>query len=304
MIDYILFVSAYILAAFCSGSETAISAADRVQIAARGKRGKRALWFIENPSRYLATTLVGTNIGIVLTSSISNRWGTQLGGIWEAAFIFFTAISLLVFSEITPKHLALFRSNFVAVKASPILYFLRVVFYPLIITASFISNLIAGSSNTGRFFESRKEVQGLLQSAGGTRGQLAATVLNLAEMPIRNYSKSLTGFPGIDSKASRAEAIDLLLESDDDFILVWEEFGVTLQGVVESSALMRWDGLGPVSNIAIGLPSVEIKISPLALLSLLWQSGARAAILLDDNQQPEKLVTAESILNHLIPQEE
>ncbi len=304
MIDYILFVSACILAAFCSGSETAISAADRVQIAARGKKGERALWFIENPSRYLATTLVGTNIGIVLTSSISHRWGAELGGIWEAAFIFFTAISLLIFSEITPKHLALFRSNFVAVTASPILYVLRVVFYPLIITASFISNLIAGSSNTGRFFESRKEVQGLLQSAGGTRGQLAASVLNLAETPIRNYSKNLTGFPGIDSKASRAEAIDLLLESDDDFILVWEEFGVTLQGVVESSALMRWDGQGPISNIAIGLPSIEIKMSPLALLSLLWKSGSRAAILLDVNQQPEKLVTAESILNHLIPLEE
>ncbi len=156
MIDFFLFVSACILAAFCSGSETAISAADRVQIAARGKKGERALWFIENPSRYLATTLVGTNIGVVLTSSISNRWGTQLGGIWEAVFILLTAFVLLIFSEITPKHLALFRSNFVAVTSSPILYFLRVIFYPLIITASFISNLIAGSSNTGRFFLSRK----------------------------------------------------------------------------------------------------------------------------------------------------
>ncbi len=114
----------------------------------------------------------------------------------------------------------------------------------------------------------------------------------------------MIAFPGIDSKASRAEAIDLLLASDDDFILVWEEFGVTLQGVVESSALMRWDGQGAISNIAIGLPSIEIKMSPLALLSLLWKSGTRAAILLDVNQQPEKLVTAESILNHLIPMEE
>ena len=67
------------LAAFCSGSETAFSAAGKIQVAARGRKGARALWFMEKPSRYLATTLVGTNVGVVLTASISHGWGVEMG---------------------------------------------------------------------------------------------------------------------------------------------------------------------------------------------------------------------------------
>ncbi len=100
MSSLLVFVAACALAAFCSGSETAFSAAGKVQVAASGKRGARALWFMEKPSRYLATTLVGTNIGVVLTSSISHRWGSQMGGVWEAVFIFVTALFLLLFLDL------------------------------------------------------------------------------------------------------------------------------------------------------------------------------------------------------------
>ncbi len=302
MSSFLVFLAACALAAFCSGSETAFSAAGKVQVAASGKRGSRALWFMEKPSRYLATTLVGTNIGVVLTSSISNRWGAEMGGAWEAVFIFFTAVFLLLFSEITPKQLALFRSNRVSVSAAPVLYIFRMIMYPLIVAASTISNQIAGSASTERFFESRKEVQGLLLSSGGSRGKLASSVISMAATPVSAYSRELIEFPGVDSRATKSEAVDILLNSGESLILIWEEFGITLLGAVESSALVRWNGEGSISRISVGLPSVEVDTSPLIVLSSLWRSGSRAAILLDSNQQPGKLVTASMILNHLIPE--
>ncbi|MCK5133139.1 MAG: DUF21 domain-containing protein [Candidatus Sabulitectum sp.] len=301
MISFLVFVGACALSAFCSGSETAFSAAGKIQVAARGRKGVRALWFLEKPSRYLATTLVGTNVGVVLTSSISHSWGAEMGGSWEVLFAFGTALFLLLFSEITPKQLALFRSNRLSVAAAPILYLFRMMMYPLIAAASGISSLVAGPGSSGRFFESRAEVRGLLRSSGGRRGRLASCVLSMAEASISTYSRELTDFPGVDSGVEKRQAVEVLLNSGENLVLVWEKVGVTLVGAVKSSSLVRWNGEGSITRISVGLPYFDERTAPLKVLSELWRSGAGAAVLLDDNSQPVSLITAEMILTHLIP---
>ncbi len=302
MISFFAFLAACSLAAFCSGSETAFSAAGKIQVTARGKRGERALWFLEKPSRYLATTLVGTNIGVVLTSSISNKWSVEMGTGWQILFAFITALFLLVFSEITPKQLALFRSNTFAVGAAPFLYLFRMIMYPLITAASGISNLVTGSGGEGRFFESREEVRGLLHSSGGEKGKLASSVISMAHTEVSKYSVKLVDFPGVDVTVQKKEAVKTLISSGENLILVWEEIGVTLVGVVKSAVLVRWNGEGSITRISVGLPYFDSETPPLKVLSELWQSGARAAVLLDSEGQPESLITAEMILDHLIPE--
>ncbi len=304
MISILVFSGACVLAAFCSGTETAFSAAGRIQVAARGRKGARALWFMERPSRYLATTLVGTNVGVVLTSSITHSWGVQLGEVWQVVFAFATAVFLLLFSEITPKHLALFRSNRVSVAAAPVLFVFRTVMYPLIAAASGISRLIAGDDTGGRFFESREEVRGLLCSAGGRKGRLASSVLSVAENPVNVYSKPLDKYPGVDSDAGKNRAVEILMQSGENLILVWEKVGVTLSGSVKSSVLVRWNGEGSITKITTGLPYFDGKSKPLKVLSAIWKSDAGAAILLDENKQPESVITAEMILTHLIPEQD
>jgi len=303
MISFVVFAGACVLAAFCSGSETAFSAAGRIQVAARGRKGARALWFMERPSRYLATTLVGTNVGVVLTSSITHGWGVQLGDVWQVVFAFATAVFLLLFSEITPKHLALFRSSRMSVAAAPVLFVFRTVMYPLIAAASGISRLIAGDDTGGRFFESREEVRGLLCSAGGRKGRLASSVLSVAENSVSVYSKPLDEFPGVDSDVGKKRAVEILMASGENLILVWEKVGVTLSGSVKSSVLARWNGEGSITKISTGLPYFDGKSKSLKVLSVIWKSDAGAGILLDDNKQPESIITAEMILTHLIPEQ-
>jgi putative hemolysin len=296
------YLAAFILATVCSGSETAFSAAGRIKIAAMGKKGARALWFLDKPSRYLATTLVGTNVGVVLASSISQQWGAEMGGAWTVILAFGTALFLLIFAEIIPKQLALFRSNRLAVASAFVLYCLRMALYPLIASASGLSNLIAGTGGTEQFFESREEVRGLLLSAGGRKGKLASGVIRMADDPVDTYAKKLTDFPGVTSGASRDEAVKVLQKSEEDFILVWEQTGVTLLGAVRGAVLVRWDNDGSITRISSGLPYFDKYTAALNVLSELWRSGAKAAVVLDENGQPGSLVTSEMILNHLIPE--
>lgn len=303
MISFLVFMGACALSAFCSGLETAFSVAGRIQVAAQERRGVRALWFMEKPSRYLVTTLVGTNIGVVLTSTISHNWGAELGGVWEVVFAIGTALFLFLFSEIIPKQLALFRGNRLSVAAAPALYLFRIIMYPLIVAASGISRLVAGSDSSERLFESREEVRALLRSSGGRKGRLASSVIRMAETSVGTYSRELSDFPGVDSGVEKKQAVEVLLKSGDNMVLVWDKLGVTLVGAVKSSTLARWNGEGSITKISVGLPYFDKETTPLKVLSELWRSGAGAAVLLDDNRQPANLVTAEMILTRLIPEQ-
>ena len=303
MSEALIYIAACLLAAFCSGTETAFSAVSRVRIVAAGRKGRRALWFLDDPSRYLVTTLVGTNVGVVLASNVGHAWGAELGGAWNFIFAFFTAVFLLVFAEIVPKQLALFRSDSVSMSSASLLQLVRILLYPLIAAASFMSKLISGPSSQNRFFESREEIRGLLISSGGRQGRLASAVISLGNTGVADYARSLADYPSVGASCTREEAVKKLIQSGEDFLLVWEEPGTTLLGSVRGSVLVRWDGKGSITGKVSGLPYFNPEFPALKILPQLWRSGATAAVILDRRGQPSSLITPAVILAHLIPEE-
>jgi len=303
MTEALAYLAACLLAAFCSGSETAYSTVSRVRLVAAGRKGRRALWFLDEPSRYLVTALVGTNVGVVLASNVGHSWGAELGGAWNFVFAFLTAAFLLVFSEIVPKQLALFRSDAVSMASAPLLQLVRVLLFPLIAAASFMSRLISGPSSQSRFFESREEIRGLLISSGGRQGRLASAVISLGNTGVSDYARSLWDYPSVDAGCSREDAVKTLIESGEDFLLVWEEPGTTLLGSVRGSVLVRWDGKGSITSKVSGLPYFNPDFPALKILPQLWRSGATAAVILDRRGQPASMITPAVLLSHLIPEE-
>ncbi len=303
MTGVFIYLAACVLSGFCSGSETAFSASSRVRIAAAGRKARTALWFLDDPSRYLVASLVGTNVGTVVASSVGHSWGGGLGGEWEILFAFFTALFLLVFSEIVPKHLALFRSDAATIAAAPVLRLIRGLLYPLIAAATAASRLISGPSEQNRFFESREEIRGLLVESGGRQGRLASSVIALGNTGVGRYARSLESYPSVDTSCARKDAVNRLMESGEDFLLVWEEPGVTLLGAVRASSLVRWTGTGSITSIVTGLPYFSSDFPALKILPQLWRSRAVAGVILDDRGQPALLITPAVILSHLLPEE-
>ena len=96
-------------AAFFSGVETGVISIHRMRLRHRVKEGKpeaRVLQgFIDNPDRLLGTTLVGTNICVVITSILSaSLAGHYLPPRWsEIVSTLGMSALLLVFSEYIPK---------------------------------------------------------------------------------------------------------------------------------------------------------------------------------------------------------
>ncbi len=302
--EVLLCLVAVALAAVCSFTETAFSAAGRIRTAAAAEAGKPlariALWFLRVPSRYLTTTLVGTNIGVVLASSITSGWVAGLEPVFSTVQVLVTTLFLLVFAEIVPKQNALVRADSLTSPLSPVLVVLRVLFFPIIASAGFFATLIAGKPSISRFFESRGEVRSLLEMAGGHEGRMAWDAIELGGGSIRSHSRPVSDFPFITLATSRQQAVQKIVESGSDFLLVFEGVGRTLSGIIESRAVLKSGGAWNPGRMLTGIPAYSEDAVPLNVLLDLWRSGAGAAVVLDERGQPGGIVVQGAVLDCLL----
>lgn len=105
--DLVLLLCCIAGAGFFEGMETGIISLNRMRLrhlAEQGDKAARILQnFLEQPDRLLGTTLMGTNLFVVMASVISANRGAQLGEWGEALTGIITTILVLVFSQYLPK---------------------------------------------------------------------------------------------------------------------------------------------------------------------------------------------------------
>jgi putative hemolysin len=148
-IGLIIIVVCVLFEGFFSGSEIAIISVDKIKLrhlVSLGSRGaKQAQKMLQQPERFLGTTLVGTNISVVLgsvllTTILSNiPQFSENVGFYVALFL--TPIAL-IFGEIVPKSiLQQHADRFVPIIAPPLNVAFK-VFYPIVLLVSTITNAL------------------------------------------------------------------------------------------------------------------------------------------------------------------
>lgn len=151
--SYIIFIIlSMILAAFFSGSETAFTSIKFIKLVHLiEKKDKPALLvhsILKRPDKLLATTLIGTNISVVIASAFATNLVLQFNE--HAAPLIATCIMvplMLIFGDIIPKTISQNKSNAICLKVAPMVLFSQKILSPIItivsgITASLL-NLIA-----------------------------------------------------------------------------------------------------------------------------------------------------------------
>ncbi|MSY98823.1 MAG: DUF21 domain-containing protein, partial [Actinobacteria bacterium] len=117
------------------------------QLEGTGKRGDRVVQLAKNPNRFLAAAQVGiTFLGFLSAALGSERLGKYVAPVFEdwglsrnlsetLALISITIVIAyisLVFGELVPKRLALYRTEIIALAAAPTIDFMAKVFRPII----------------------------------------------------------------------------------------------------------------------------------------------------------------------------
>ena len=146
------------LSAFFSGSETGFYRVGRVRLALDARQGdpiaKALLWLTNNPSLFVATTLVGNNIANYVTSLAivlatraligeSNSLAEMIAPIAAAPFVF-------VYGELLPKNMFYLAPNRLLRLAGPIFLVFVVAFAPIAMVLGFLGwllQLLVGESH-------------------------------------------------------------------------------------------------------------------------------------------------------------
>ena len=143
-----------LVAAFFTGSETAVTSASRAHFqhaASRGdKRAQSVVDFLKRMQTVLGTTLVGTNLATVSSTTLASvLLGTALADNpellkWESVLnTLIMAPLLLVGGELVPKGIGRSHANVVTRLTCPPLKFFTVVFYPLVLVSGYLGLLVA-----------------------------------------------------------------------------------------------------------------------------------------------------------------
>jgi len=143
---FILFMC-ILIAAFFSGAETAVISTSKLHLKYLAKIGDKKAIIIYNlikkPDKFLRVVLIGTNIAIIVSSTVSSALAMHIWGDKGVTIsILFTTLIILVFCEIIPKTIAQNNSQMISLKAAYCLKIASYVLFPLEVFFSWVSNFI------------------------------------------------------------------------------------------------------------------------------------------------------------------
>lgn len=163
-----------IIQGFFSGSETALVSCNKLKMRDLAKKGDSRARDIEhllaNPERFLATTLVGTNIALILGSVMATKLAFYFVGIQDLSSLIATIIMtpiVLMCSELIPKAVFLQKADTISLYIVKPIEVSLIILYPLVKVASFFTRflvkILGGKERQREAFVNRYEIELLLK---------------------------------------------------------------------------------------------------------------------------------------------
>jgi putative hemolysin len=278
-IGSILIVVCVIVEGFFSGSEIAIISIDRIKLrhlVSRGSKGARqAQTMLQQPERFLGTTLVGTNISVVsasvlLTVLLTNipHFPDTLQAYLSAALAhlgidytptlpdsieFYVAICLtpivLIFGEIVPKSVLQQHANTLVPVLAPLLNVAFKLFYPVVLLVSTITNalllLVRVEKKLRRQTLTRDELKFLVRTdvhgsfADPQRKELMRRVFEFGDKSVKDVLVPLVDVVAFEKGMLLAEAVERIQQCGFSRIPIYEDRVDHLIGVIHAFDLLR-----------------------------------------------------------------
>ena len=135
------------LSAFFSSAETSLTTVNTIKIRSfaddGNKRASTLLKIIDHHGKMLSTILIGNNIVNIVASSLTTTLAIKLYGNYAVGIATgILTLVILLFGEIVPKNMAMFKSEDLALLYSPIIYVLMYILTPVIFIIDKIAKLI------------------------------------------------------------------------------------------------------------------------------------------------------------------
>jgi len=214
------------IAAFFSGAETAVISTSKLHLKYLAKRGDKKAIIVTNlikkPDKFLRVVLIGTNIAVIVSSTVSsalaiNIWGDR--GVTIS--ILLTTLIILVFCEIIPKTIAQNNSQKISLKSAYCLKIASYILFPFEVFLSWVSNfiirLITGKKYVAlNAFFTKKDLK-LIFDVGEKEGVLEKReksmierILNLNDIFVKNVMIPKKYMIAVEENTCLEEAVKLM----------------------------------------------------------------------------------------------
>ncbi len=293
-------------------------------IAKRGKRGQRAAKLAQDPNRFLSAVQIGVTLATLLSgafgaATLASSLRSWLIGYMPADLASTVAIAVvtlaisfltLVFGELSPKRIALQRSERVAVFAAPFLDRIATLATPVVWLLSKSVNivvvLLGGDPAVARGVMTEQELRDLVeghQAMSPDERRIVGEVFDAGKRQIREVLVPRTEVEFLPATMPIAEAASIVVEAPHTRFPVYQESYDDVIGFVHARDLLFPEpDRGP---LRVGEVCRPVKFLPtsktvLSSLSEMRRENAHLAIVLDEYGGTAGIVTLEDLVEELI----
>ncbi|MBI4495723.1 MAG: HlyC/CorC family transporter [Deltaproteobacteria bacterium] len=302
------------LEGFLSGSEMAIVAADRKRLGALGHGESRLTRLtrhvLEEPSWYISTALVGSNLAEVansaLLTSLLLTWYGSKGDLY--AFLILTPL-VLIFGEILPKTLFQHKADPMVKRVVPWVWFASLVLYPFVWTMSRLTGLavrLLGAQADGPLI-SREELQLILRLGGlpsdikPLEKDMIRRIFRFSKTRLREVMIPLVDVVGLEETMTVGEAIVLAKKEGYSRYPVFRERVDHMVGILHSFDLLLAEDKKSTIRPYIRPISFYPESKPVdELLVEMQRKGEAMSAVVDEYGGAVGVVTVEDILEEVV----
>ncbi len=327
-VDLAIVASLILLASLFVAAEIALISLRESQIrqlAGRGKRGARVAKLTENPNRFLAAAQVGVTVCGFLSAALGAE---KLGGYvipWLEGKGLSTGLSTtisiigvtlviayfsLVFGELVPKRLALFRSEEISLASAGIIDVIAKIFRPVIWLLSkstdFVVRAFGIDPKEARSAMSEEELLDLVAGHAALSAEerdIVEEVFNASERQIHEVMVPRTEVDFMDVSLTVGKAIELAVDkahsrypvirgSSDEVIGF-----IHVRDLLDTSLASKGTKIIELVRTIMFMPGTK---GILPALSEMREQGQHVAIVLDEYGGTDGIVTLEDLVECLI----
>jgi CBS domain containing-hemolysin-like protein len=316
----LLIALGFIMAAFFSGAETALVSINWIRLdhwLEKGRGSAKVLErFVADPHRMLGTTLVGTNIAVVMTSSLvswrlSGVFPDWSGGLVGLVSILIVTPALLVFGEVIPKVIGRRHSDAITLK---VVHPLRMFYYllsPLILVTTGMAGLLLRPfgirAQEWRSRLTKDQLRLLLTSEGERAGavdeqetRLISGIFEFGLTTIGEVMVPRTDIVGVSPDSTVGEAVELVRAHGYSRLPVLSPDRDHIEGMVHSRDLLGMPRDGGIADLVRAVPYMPETKTCDDLFRELQARRQHMVAVADEHGSLAGIVTLEDLLEELV----
>ena len=298
--------------AFFSASETAYTSLNLVRMkrmAADGDaRAAKVLKLAERYESLLSSILIGNNIVNILASSLATvLFVRALGNKGVTVSTLVITVVILLVGEVTPKNIAKEHAETIAMKFYPVLFALTKLFTPLNwllgCWQKLIGKVVKPAEDRGYTEEELITIVEEAENEGGIdahESELIKSAIEFTDVDVEEILTPRVEIQAMELGARDDEISDLFQESGYSRLPVYQETVDNIVGILHEKDFYANRGKVPVREL-MSTPTYVMQNTKVSdLLKLLQKTKSHMAVVVDEYDGVQGIVTMEDILEELV----